>query len=94
MDISEQLKGIDDPAIRQIVMQKVGKAKTYELINQAGISIYQKVENKELELESNVQVIGNGDIVYINQEKNEFIKQTSFLNRNFLIKDKIIIHLS
>ncbi len=90
MNVSEQLKNIEDPAIRQIVMQKIGAAKTYELINQAGISIYQKAENKELELESNVQVIGGtGDIVYMNHGKNEFITQTNFLNRNFLIKDKI-----
>ncbi len=94
MDISKQLEGIDDPAIKKIVAQQVGAPKYFSLTSSNQISIY---ENKKEETadnsNSNVTVMGNGaetDIIYKNHKNRKFVRQTDFMSRTFLIQDNLL----
>ncbi len=89
MDLSESLKGIDDPMIKQMVLEKTGKPKYFELIACNGVSIYRKKEEPEANGSDNVIVYGEENIVYKNRKNKEFVKQTDFMSRTFLIEDKL-----
>lgn len=77
MDLTEKLKSIDNPMIRQMVIEKTGKAKHYELISANGTSIYQKQNTAEKEIDGGgVTMIGSGseDIVYKNHTNKTYVK--------------------
>ncbi len=93
VDISKDLEAIEDPAIKQLVMQQVGIPKYFTLTSCNQISVY---ENKKSEAvdggNSNVTVMVGGvenDIICKNHIKKEFVRQTDFMSRTFLIQDKL-----
>ncbi len=90
VDLSESLSQIDNPAIKKMVMEKTGTPKRFELISSNGISLYKKEEKQDYN--QNVTIMGAGgseDIIYKNHKKNEFVNQTDFMSRTFLIQDKL-----
>ncbi len=91
MNLSEKLKSIDNPMIKQMIIDKTGKPKYYELKSVDGISIYQSVNSNDNEIDNGVTMIGTGgeDIIYKNHKKNIYTKQTDFMSRTFLIDDKL-----
>lgn len=93
MDLTEKLKSIDNPMIKQMIIEKTGGAKYYELISQNGSSIYQ-MQSEEESIENGVTMIGGGgeDIVYKNHNDKTYIKQTDFMSRLFLIEDKLKVN--
>lgn len=91
MDLSEKLKTIDNPMIKQMIIEKTSKPKYYELIYFNGVSIYQK---KSIDSENNdeqITMIGGGEknIIYRNHNQNIYVRQTDFMSRTFLIEDKL-----
>ncbi len=92
IDLSEKLKAIEDPAIRQLVLSKTSKARHFQLVTDKGISVYQASAetNNENDSDNGVSVsIQSGDIIYKNHRDNKIIKQTNFMSRFFLITDKL-----
>lgn len=90
IDLTEKLKAIENPLIRQMVIQKAGGAKHYTLTSNGGISIYENAKEKENN-NSNITVIGTGgsDIIYKNLKNKEYLRQTDFMSRTFLIEDNL-----
>lgn len=91
-DLTEKLKSIKDPMVRQMVIDKMGTGVQYELISQKGISVYQGIVSSGREdLHNNVTVIGAGgeDIIYRNFIENVCLKQTEFMSRTFLVNSEI-----
>ena len=68
MDLTEELKSINDPMIKQMIIEKTGKPKYFELISNNGISIYKKSKQENQDINNGVTVIG-GNVV-----KTYFIK--------------------
>lgn len=91
IDLSEKLKSIDNPMIKQMIIDKTGKAKKYELISSNGVSIYKKLNEDEENIDNGVTMIGTGgeDITYKNNKNSTYVKQTDFMSRTFLIEDKL-----
>ena len=91
VDLTEKLKSIDNPTIKQMIIEKTGKSKHYELTSNNGNSIYQKQNVEEKEIDNGVTVIGAGgeDIIYKNHTDKTYVKQTEFMSRTFLIEDKL-----
>ncbi len=91
IDLSEKLKSIDNPMIKQMIIEKTGKPKYYELISSKGISIYQKHKNEEENVDNEITMIGGSkkNILYKNFNDKTFIKQVDFMSRTFLIEDKL-----
>ncbi len=89
MDLSDKLKGIENPIIRQAVMQKI-KPKKYELISIDGVSIYQNKVEKDNDVDNGVLLINSSEYVFYKNHKNkESVLQTDFMSRVFLIKEKL-----
>lgn len=84
---------IKNPIIRQMVKKKLQNTNTiYKLTSRNGISLYKLFNVNSAENSSeNVEYKVSDDIVYLNQKKNLMLKQTTFLNRLFLIKDTIVV---
>lgn len=91
MDLTEKLKSIDNPIIKQMIIEKTGKPKYYELISNNRVSVYQKQNVEEKETDNGVTMIGTGgeDIIYKNHADKIYIKQTDFMSRTFLIEDTL-----
>jgi len=91
MDLSEKLKSIDNPMIKQMIIEKTGKPKYYELKSADGISIYKNNSSDDEDVDNGVTMIGTGgeDIIYKNHNQNIYVKQTDFMSRTFLIEDKL-----
>ncbi|PID69574.1 MAG: hypothetical protein CR989_01005 [Flavobacteriales bacterium] len=89
IDLSEKLKSIDDPMVRQIVKTKTEKPKYYELVSQKGISIYQLKSEENANTGTTVINSGSSAIVYRDHNTGTFTKQIDFLSRTFLIDDKL-----
>lgn len=91
MDLNEKLKSVKNPMIKQMIIEKTGKPKYYELLSHNGSSIYHKQNIEEDNLDNGVTVIGTGgeDIIYKNHVDRIYIKQTNFMSRTFLIKDTL-----
>lgn len=94
LDLAEKLESIDNPMIKQMVLEKAGSPKYYELISHKGVSIYQKQNVEEERIDNGVTMIGAGgeDITYKNHNSNSYVKQTNFMSRNFLIQDVLPKH--
>lgn len=94
LDLTEKLKSIDNPMIKQMIIDKAGSPKHYELISNKGISVYQKQNIEEDNVENGVTMIGAGgeDIIYKNHSDKVYIKQTDFMSRTFLIEDQLQIN--
>jgi len=95
IDLTEKLKSIDNPMIKQMIIDKTGKPKHYELISNNGNSVYQKQNEKAEEgIDNGVTMIGTGgeDIIYKNHNDETYVKQTEFMSRTFLIEDKLQIN--
>jgi len=92
MDLTEKLKSFDNPMIKQMIIEKTGKPKYFELISSNGISIYEKTDRKSKEIDNGVRVIGGtgGDyMLYKNHKDGIYILQTEFMSRTFLIEDTL-----
>ncbi len=89
MDLSKKLEGIDDPAIKQLVLAQTGKPQHYELISSKGVSLYRE-QQQEQDNNGNVKVIREGNIVYKNHKTKQIVKQSHFMSRTFLIEDKLV----
>ncbi|MEH0007549.1 MAG: GLPGLI family protein [Flavobacteriales bacterium] len=86
--VSTDLSGIDNPAVREMVMKKLTGSTSYTLYTRDGISKYQKAADRTAG-DSHAEIIGEDDIIYRDQKKRKFVRQTQFLSRNFLILDTL-----
>ena len=92
LDLTEKLRAVEDrPAVRQLLVEKLGKPKHYELISSDGKSVYQAQNLNEEDPDNGVMVIGGGeqDIVYKNHKDRTYATQTEFMSRTFLIEEKL-----
>ncbi len=91
MDLSEKLKTIDNPMIKQMIIEKTGKPKYYELTSSNGVSVYKNKNSDSEDVDNGVTMIGSGgeDIIYRNNTNKTYVKQTNFMSRTFLIDDKL-----
>ncbi len=94
LDLAEKLESIDNPMIKQMVLEKAGSPKYYELVSQNGISIYQRQSLEDDEVDNGVTMVGSGgeDITYKDHNSNSYVKQTDFMSRGFLIQDALPKH--
>ncbi|MFV0249072.1 MAG: GLPGLI family protein [Tenacibaculum sp.] len=90
-DLTEKLESIDNPMIKQKIIEKAGKPKYYELISNNGNSIYHKQIVEEEDIDNGVTMIGieGEDIIYKNHSQNLYVRQTDFMSRTFLIEDTL-----
>ncbi len=95
MDLTEKLKSIDNPMIKQMIIEKTGKPKYYELISSNGISIYKKSDKNSQDAgndNNSVTVIGGSGgeyVMYKNHKDKTYTNQTEFMSRTFLIEDSL-----
>ena len=96
LDLTEKMRAVEDrPAVRQLLVEKLGKPKYYELISSDGKSVYQQAQNlNEEDPDNGVIVVGGGehDIVYKNYKDRTYAKQTEFMSRTFLIEEKLNVN--
>ena len=96
LDLTEKMRAVEDrPAVRQLLVEKLGKPKYYELISSDGKSVYQQAQNlNEEDPDNGVIVVGGGeqDIVYKNHKDRTYAKQTEFMSRTFLIEEKLKVN--
>jgi GLPGLI family protein len=89
MDLTERLKSVDNPMIKQMIIEKTGKPKYYELTSSNGTSIYQKQNVDERELGDAITIQGDEKIIYKNHIDKTYVKQIDFMSRTFLIEDTL-----
>ena len=89
MDLTEELKSVDNPLLKQMIIEKTGKPKHYELISSEGTSIYQKQNVDEREIDDAIIVQGDEKIIYKNHIDETYVKQEDFMSRTFLIEDTL-----
>lgn len=89
IDLSEKLKSIDDPVVRQMVIAKTGKPKYFELTSQNGISIYRLKSDDNNDSSATMISGDSGTIVYRDHNAGTITKQIEFLSRTFLIHDEL-----
>jgi len=89
MDLTERLKSVDNPMIKQMIIEKTGKPKYYELTSSNGTSIYQKQNVDERELGDAITIQGDQKIIYKNHIDKTYVKQIDFMSRTFLIEDTL-----
>lgn len=96
LDLTEELREVGDrPAVRQLLVEKLGKPKYYELISSDGKSVYQPQNLNEEDVDNRVIVVGGGaqqDIVYKNHKDKTYAQQTEFMSRTFLIEEKLKVN--
>ncbi len=96
LDLSKKLAGVENPMIKQMILEKAGAPKYFDLTNCNQTSVYeikQIDEESNSNSNSNVLVMGTGvegDIIYRNYKTNKFIRQTDFMSRTFLIEGKLL----
>ena len=89
MDLTERLKSVDNPMIKQMIIEKTGKPKYYELTSSNGTSIYQKQNVDEREIDDAITIQGDEKIIYKNHINKTYVKQIDFMSRTFLIEDTL-----
>jgi len=92
-DLTEQLKAIDNPMIKQMVMEKAGQPNYCQLLSNQGVSVYKRKEkvDKTSDMNSGVTMMESGSesITYKNHNEDLYVNQTDFMSRIFLIEDKL-----
>ncbi len=91
LDISEKLKEIKNPIVRQMVKKELSKPIKYELKSSGGVSVYQQmqIDNSSDNEDVSVTVNSNNSILYKNQKTGLFIEQREYKSRLFLIKENL-----
>ena len=92
MDLTEELKSVDNPVLKQMIIEKTGKPKHYELISSEGTSIYQKQNVDEREIDNAIIMQNDEKIIYKNHITKTYVKQIDFMSRTFLIEDTLQIN--
>ncbi len=86
IDLSKKLDEIENPILRQAIVNKM-KALKFELTSTGGASVYKnKIENEN---NSGITISADEYILYKNHKNKETITQRGFMNRTFLIKEKL-----
>lgn len=90
IDISEKLKEIKNPIVRNMVKKEMGKPIKYELTSSNGISTYKQMEVDNNSDNSNATIkINSNSILYKNQKSQLLIEQREYKSRLFLIKEQL-----
>lgn len=91
-NIENQLKQIDNPTIKEMIIKKVGQPVLFTLVYSNGTSSYTK-HIETLKIDSVTTTISGNlkyNKVYKKSDTNDFIKIANLLNKNITISDKLI----
>lgn len=92
-NIENQLKQIDNPVIKEMLIKKIGQPVLFTLVYSNGVSSYVQHSEAENTPDENITVVsGNSESnkIYKKSNAKEFIKKTNLLGKDVTIADQLI----